>query len=205
MRGRFITLEGLDGAGKSTHVPWIARFLEGRGVPLVVTREPGGTPLGERLRELLLGRAGPVDPETETLMMFAARREHVARVIRPALERGRWVVCDRFSDATFAYQSGGSGVAWEKVATLENWVHGGLQPDLTVIFDVPPAVARQRAGDRAGADRFEREGPEYFERVRSAYLRRAREHPERIRVVDASGRVDEVKKLLEIIIINICT
>src|SRR5262245_57921885 len=136
MRGRFITLEGIDGAGKSTHLPWLAQLVQDRGIAVRVTREPGGTDFGERLRALLLDRDQGLAAETETLLMFAARREHIECVILPALESGAWVLCDRFTDASYAYQSGGSGVAWDKVAALERWVHPDLQPDLTLLFDV---------------------------------------------------------------------
>ena len=205
MRGRFITLEGIDGAGKSTHLEWLARLLEGRGIAVRATREPGGTVLGERLRELLLDRDQRLAPETETLLMFAARREHVATVIVPALETGAWVLCDRFTDASYAYQSGGSGVAWEKVALLEEWVHPGLQPDLTLLFDVSPETARQRTQQGRSADRFEREEHAYFQRVREAYLRRARAAPGRIRVIDAGGSVGAVRKALEALIADVCS
>jgi dTMP kinase len=193
---RFITLEGIDGAGKSTHLGWLIAYLRGRGTEVVVTREPGGTPLGERLRELLLQQ--PMHLETETLLMFAARREHLERVIRPALAAGKWVVCDRFTDATYAYQGGGRGLGREKIAVLEEWVHGGLQPDLTLLFDLPPEVAAQRLASSGQApDRFEREEVAFFDRVRASYLSRAREAPARWRVVDASLAPAEVKKLLE--------
>ena len=203
-RGRLITLEGIDGAGKSTHLRWIARFLRGRGIRVKVTREPGGTPAGEQVRRLVLAGRERLHAETETLLMFAARREHLARVITPALERGFWVVCDRFTDATYAYQSGGSGVSWEKVATLEQWVHSGLQPDLTVLFDVSPATGRSRTGRKNKLDRFERERDAYFGRVRDAYLRRARAEPGRIRVLDAQASLAQVKKELEIVLSTIC-
>lgn len=203
-RGKFITLEGIDGAGKSTHLRWIARFLRGRGIRVKVTREPGGTPAGERVRRLVLAGRERLHAETETLLMFAARREHLARVITPALERGVWVVCDRFTDATYAYQSGGSGVSWEKVATLEQWVHSGLQPDLTVLFDVSPATGRSRTGSKNKLDRFERERDAYFGRVRDAYLRRARAEPGRIRVLDAQASLAQVKKELEKMLSTIC-
>ena len=205
MRGRFITLEGIDGAGKSTHLEWLARLLEGRGIAVRATREPGGTVLGERLRELLLDRDQRLAPETETLLMFAARREHVATVIVPALETGAWVLCDRFTDASYAYQAGGSGVAWEKVALLEDWVHPGLQPDLTLLFDVSPETARQRTQQGRSADRFEREEHAYFQRVREAYLRRARAAPGRMRVIDAGGSVGAVRKALEALIADLCS
>jgi dTMP kinase len=197
MRGKFITLEGIDGAGKSTHLRWIARFLRGRGIRLKVTREPGGTATGEKLRRMVLGGGQLLHPETETLLMFAARREHLEKVIVPALRRGEWVLCDRFTDATYAYQSGGSRVAWGKIRALERWVQQGLQPDLTVLFDVSPAVGRRRAGRQRRPDRFEREREAYYRRVRAAYLRRARGSGGRVRVIDADGTLADVKKRLE--------
>ena len=204
MRGKFITLEGIDGAGKSTHLRWVARFLRRRGIKLRLTREPGGTATGERLRRLVLGGRRGLHPETETLLVFAARREHLDKVIVPALEAGRWVLCDRFTDATYAYQSAGSGVRWSKVEKLERWVQGGLQPDLTLLFDVSPAIGRQRARGRTRPDRFEREKAAFHRRVRSAYLRRARESPRRVRVIDASGSIAEVNKELEKILLSHC-
>lgn len=200
--GRFITLEGVDGAGKSSHVAWLAERLRKRAPEVLVTREPGGTPLGERLRELLL--AEPMDIHTETLLMFAARQEHLARVVRPALERGCWVICDRFTDATYAYQGGGRGLPDERIATLESWVQSGLQPDLTLVFDVPLEVARSRLGQgTAHPDRFEREDAAFFERVRAAYHRRAASDPGRIRLVDARGSVEDIQNLLDKIISSI--
>jgi len=204
MRGRFITLEGIDGAGKSSHLRWIARFLRDRRIRVRVTREPGGTPAGERLRRLLLGSRQRLHVETETLLMFAARREHLAKVIGPALERGIWVLCDRFTDATYAYQSGGSGVPWDKVSVLEQWVHPGFQPDLTILFDVRPAIGRQRAGRKRNPDRFERERKAYYRRVRGGYRRRAAGDARRIRILDAEGSRSEVRKKLEIILSMIC-
>ena len=204
MRGRFITLEGIDGAGKSSHLRWVARHLRSRGIRVKVTREPGGTPAGERLRRLVLGSRHRLHAETETLLMFAARREHLAKVIAPALKRGVWVVCDRFTDATYAYQSGGSGVAWEKIDALERWVHPGLQPDVTILFDVSPAIGRRRTARKRKRDRFEREQEAYFKRVRSAYLRRARAKARRIRVLDARESVNQVKKELEKILSSYC-
>jgi dTMP kinase len=202
MRGKFITLEGIDGAGKSTHLPWLAERLRQGGRELVVTREPGGTPLGERLRELLLHE--PMDPATETLLMFAARCEHLQRVIRPALARGAWVLCDRFTDATFAYQGGGRGVPAAKLSRLEDWVQEGLQPDLTLFFDVPVEVGQARlAGAGAGLDRFEREARAFHERVRSAYLARAQATPGRVRVIDSSRPVPDVQKELEVVLASI--
>jgi dTMP kinase len=197
MRGRFITLEGIDGAGKSTHMRWIARFLQRRGVRVKMTREPGGTAVGEKLRRMVLGKGQRLHPETETLLMFAARREHLDKLILPTLEKGTWVLCDRFTDATFAYQSGGSGVPWDKVGTLEAWVHQGLQPDLTILFDLSPELGRQRAGRKRMPDRFEREREAYYQRVREAYRRRARADAPRVQVLDAGGSRIEVRKELE--------
>jgi dTMP kinase len=202
-RGKFITLEGMDGAGKTTHLEWLRGKLTARGVALTVTREPGGTPLGEVLRKLLLDSHDPLHPDTEALLMFAARREHIARIIEPALAAGRCVLCDRFTDATYAYQAGGSGMAWERVAELEKWVQGGLQPDLTLYFDLDPAVGRARAPQAREPDRFEREKQVFYERVRAAYLRRATEHPSRIRVIDAARTIAEIQVELEDIISTI--
>lgn len=201
MRGKFITLEGIDGAGKSTHVSGIADFLRGKGKDVVVTREPGGTALGEKLRAVLLSQAMNID--TETLLMFAARREHIAEVIAPGLAQGRWVVSDRFTDATYAYQGAGGGVAKDRIATLERWVQNGLKPDLTLVFDVPVEVALARLSkDRA--DRFESENRGYFERVRAGYLERAAAEPGRVRVVDGGRPVEEVKKVVETIVSTLC-
>ncbi len=196
MRGRFITLEGIDGAGKSTHHRWLADYLGGRGRTVVLTREPGGTALGEKLRALLLAEA--MHLETEALLMFAARREHIEQVIAPALARGDWVVSDRFSDASFAYQGGGRGLARDKLEALEAWVQAGLQPDLTLLFDLDPALARERLG-RTGAapDRFEREQEEFFRRVRAAYLRRAGEFPRRFAVLDGGKLIEELRLSIE--------
>jgi len=204
MRGRFITLEGIDGAGKSSHLRWIARFLRDRRIRVRVTREPGGTPAGERLRRLLLGSRQRLHVETETLLMFAARREHLAKVIGPALERGIWVLCDRFTDATYAYQSSGGGVPWDKVSILEQWVHPGFQPDLTILFDVRPVIGRQRAGRKRNPDRFEREREAYYRRVRDGYRRRAAGNARRIRLLDAEGTRSEVRKRLEIVLSKFC-
>lgn len=188
-KGRFITFEGIDGAGKSTQIAATVGWIAARGHEVVQSREPGGTPLGERLRELLLSE--PMHLETEALLMFAARREHLAQVIAPALEAGRWVVCDRFSDATHAYQCGGRGLPVEKFAALEHWVHPACQPDLTFLFDLAPEVAARRLqAGRERADRFEREREDFFGRVRSAYLERAAASAGRIAVIDA-GRTPE--------------
>jgi dTMP kinase len=190
-RGRFITFEGIDGAGKSTQIAAVVDSVRQRGVEVVQSREPGGTPLSEKLRELVLHES--MNLETEALLMFAARREHLAIVIEPALARGAWVVCDRFTDATYAYQVGGRGLSDEKFRALEKWVHPDLQPDLTFLFDVDPAIAAQRiAQGRADTDRFEREQRDFFERVRAAYLRRAEESGGRIAVIDAALAPDAV-------------
>jgi dTMP kinase len=193
-RGQFITLEGVDGAGKSTHVGWLADELRRHGLAVTVTREPGGTVLGESLRDLVLHHAMALD--TETLLMFAARCEHIKEVIEPALARGDWVVCDRFTDATYAYQGGGRELGTAKVAALEQWVHAGLQPDRTWLFDVPLEVARQRLADARQPDRFEREGAAFFQRTRDAYHARAREFPDRIHVIDGSRDVAAVREHL---------
>ena len=200
-RGKLITLEGIDGAGKSTHVGTVADFLRSRGKDVVLTREPGGTPLGEKLRSVLLSEKLSID--TETLLMFAARREHIARVIEPALVAGRWVVSDRFTDATYAYQGAGGGMAKERIAALDAWVSGGLQPDLTLVFDVPVDVAFGRLPTR-NKDRFESENRAYFERVRAGYLERAATESQRIQVINAERTVPEVKKVVENIILTIC-
>lgn len=200
--GKFITFEGIDGAGKSSHIAGVTELLRRRGLTVVSTREPGGTPLGERLRELLLNE--PMHLETEALLMFAARREHLAQIIEPALERGDWVVCDRFTDATFAYQGGGRGLDRHKFAELEHWVHGHLQPDLTLLFDLPFAVARERiALQTRELDRFEQERADFHERVRQAYLERAAAAPQRIRVIDANQPIEKIRELLEEIIASI--
>ncbi len=197
-RGKFITLEGVDGAGKSTHIPYITELLQRGGREIIVTREPGGTPLAERLRELLLHEA--MHPETETLLMFAARREHIERVIEPALVRGAWVLSDRFTDASFAYQHGGRGVDADKIRVLERWVQGELQPDMTLLFDVPVAVSCQRLAGARDPDRFEQESAHFFERIRNAYLQRAADFPSRFRVVDSNRSIDEIRKTLDDII-----
>ena len=175
--GLFLSFEGIDGAGKTSQLAWIPSRLRAAGVECIVTREPGGTPAGEALRTILL--AQPLRPETETLLAFAARAEHVGSVIRPALAAGRWVLCDRFTDATFAYQGGGRGVAPERIVSLERWVHGGLSPDRTFLFDLPAAAAAQRRAAAREADRFEREGIAFFERVRHAYHARVAADPGR--------------------------
>ncbi|MDO9311881.1 MAG: dTMP kinase [Nitrosomonas sp.] len=196
-QGKFITLEGIDGAGKSTQLAWIVELLQRAGLSAVVTREPGGTPLGEQLRALLLDKSISMHPETEALLMFAARREHLDKVILPALAQGQWVISDRFTDASFAYQSGGRGLDSGKLAILEQWVQGTLQPDLTLYFDVPVEVGQQRVSQIKSVDRFEKEQADFFQRVRAAYLDRARRFPERIKLIDSSQSLAEVKAAVE--------
>jgi dTMP kinase len=200
-RGKFVTFEGIDGAGKSTHLAYVANSLASQGKTVVVTREPGGTPLGERLRELLLHEK--MHLETEALLMFAARREHLAQVIEPALARGEWVISDRFTDATFAYQGGGRKLDLEKLAALEQWVHPNLQPDLTLLFDVPLEVARARLDASRALDKFEQEKADFFAATRAEYLRRAKEFPLRFRVIDSTQSFSDVQKELDKIIADI--
>lgn len=198
MSGLFITLEGVDGAGKSSHLDWLANWFVTRGRRVRQTREPGGTPLGERLREIVLHQ--PMHPETEALVMFAARREHIEQVIRPALAAGEVLISDRFTDASFAYQCGGRGLDEGRLEILEDWVQGDLQPDLTLLFDVPTDIAAARLANAREPDRFESERSEFHARVRAAYLRRAAAHPMRIRVVDGSRSLEEVRAQLAIIL-----
>lgn len=190
--GKFITFEGVDGAGKSTHIDAFAQSLRQRGKTVICTREPGGTPLGEKLRELLLHES--MHLETEALLMFAARREHIAQVIRPALARGDWVICDRFTDASFAYQGGGRKLALSKLEALEQWVHADLQPDLTLLFDVPLDVARERLNRSRTLDKFEQEKDDFFIGVREVYLQRAAAFPQRVRVIDSTRAIDDVSR-----------
>jgi dTMP kinase len=198
-RGRFLTLEGIDGAGKSTHLDWLAEQLRAAGKTVVLTREPGGTPLGEKLRALLLSE--PMHLETEALLMFAARREHLAQVIEPALARGDWVISDRFTDASFAYQGGGRGLAKAKLEQLEQWVQGERQPDLTLLFDVPLEVAQARMrGSRADLDRFEQEQADFHGRVRQAYLDRAAASQGRIRQIDSTQPIAVIQQQLAALI-----
>jgi len=190
--GKFITFEGIDGAGKSTHISFVASLLHDRGHTVITTREPGGTPLGEKLRALLLHEK--MHLETEALLMFAARREHLAQVIEPALKRGDWVISDRFTDATFAYQGGGRKLDRRKLEALEQWVHPDLQPDLTLLFDVPLEVARSRLEKSRDLDRFEQEQATFFAATQAEYLRRAAEFPERFRVIDSSKPISDVNQ-----------
>jgi dTMP kinase len=197
-RGRFITLEGAEGVGKSTQVQALREFLESRGVPLLVTREPGGTPVAEAIRELLLSRDHPaMHPDTELLLMFAGRAEHLRTRILPALEAGTWVLCDRFTDATYAYQGGGRGLDTTRIAVLEDWVQGPVRPDLTLLLDVDVHTGLARARGRGEADRFEQEAVEFFQRVRNAYLELARREPGRYRVIDAGQSMEAVTRDLQ--------
>ena len=194
-RGLFLTLEGVDGAGKSTHVQWVSDYLSSNGINVCRTREPGGTPLAEKLRELLLSE--PMHLETETLLMFAARNEHLRTVIEPALAAGQWVVCDRFSDASFAYQGAGRGLGMSRVAALADWVHPGFGPDRTWLFDVPLTVAKQRLADSREPDRFEREQADFFERTREGYLSLVAQEPNRFEVVDGTETIPNIRIALQ--------
>lgn len=197
MRGRFITLEGSEGSGKSTNLAFIHQQLQQAGLDVVLTREPGGTPLGEQIRELLLDhRQQAMHSDTELLLMFAARAQHIREVILPALGRGQWVLCDRFTDATYAYQGAGRGIDEGRIAQLEQWVQGDLRPDLTFFLDLPVEQGLARAGERAELDRFEREQIDFFERVRQGYLAQAERHPQRYRLVDASLSLEQVQAQL---------
>lgn len=199
MQGKFITFEGIDGAGKSTHIGFVADFLAARGKAIVSSREPGGTPLGEKLRDLLLH--DKMHLETEALLMFASRREHIAQVIAPNLAQGNWVLSDRFTDASFAYQSGGRGLDRSRLEALEAWVHADLQPDLTLLFDVPLEVARERLDATRTLDKFEREQADFFGRCRAEYLRRAGQFPARFVVIDSTRSIaaiqDNLARVLE--------
>ena len=194
-KGRFITFEGVDGAGKSTHLAWFVEALRQRGIEVVLTREPGGTPLGEQLRELVLHQ--PMHMDTEAMLMFAGRVEHIEQVIKPALERGAWVVSDRFSDASFAYQGGGRGMDIARLSALEDWACRGFQPELTLLFDLPMEVAKLRLADAREPDKFEREQSGFFQRVRDAYLQRARQQPQRFAIIDAARSQEQVRAQLK--------
>lgn len=189
--GRFLTFEGVDGAGKSTHIEWVCERLRSFGIDVCQTREPGGTAVGEKLRELLLHEH--MHLETETLLMFAARNEHLRSLIEPALARGQWVVCDRFTDATFAYQGGGRELGVTKVSALADWVHPGFAPDRTWLFDVPLEVARERLNRTRTLDRFEHEADEFFVRTRNVYLDQVKEHRARFKVIDGTKTIDEIR------------
>lgn len=194
-QGKFISLEGIEGAGKSTQLDVIQGCLEDRGIRVVTTREPGGSPIGERIRALLLDpQSKGMVTDTELLLMFAARAEHIAQLIRPALEQGTWVLCDRFTDATYAYQGGGRGLDTGRISLLEDYVQGSLRPDLSLLFDLPAATGLARAGKRSAPDRFESETLRFFEDVRSAYLAIAGSQPHRVRVIDAGAQLEQVSQ-----------
>lgn len=198
IRGRFITVEGGEGVGKTTNMQYLRERIEAAGHTVVMTREPGGTPLAEAIRALLLTpEYRGMSSDCELLLMFAARAEHLAQRILPALRAGEWVLCDRFTDATYAYQGGGRGLPRERIGQLETWVQGELRPDLTLLLDVPVALGLKRAGDRSAPDRFEQEEAAFFERVRQAYLERAQAEPDRYRVVDAALPLPEVQQQLD--------
>ncbi|MEN5108496.1 dTMP kinase [Pseudomonas sp. TWI672] len=198
MSGLFITLEGPEGAGKSTNRDYLAARLREQGLDVVLTREPGGTPLAEKVRELLLAPSDEVmAADTELLLVFAARAQHLAQVIRPALERGAVLLCDRFTDATYAYQGGGRGLSVERIAVLEQFVQGELRPDLTLVFDLPVEVGLARAAARGRLDRFEQEGQAFFEAVRQAYLQRARREPQRYDLLDAAQPLEAVQRAID--------
>lgn len=190
-RGKFITFEGIDGAGKSTHIAFVGDYLKNKGINLVSSREPGGTPLGEKLRDLVLHEK--MHLETEALLMFASRREHIAQVIEPALHSGAWAISDRFTDASFAYQGGGRGMDLAKLEALEQWVHPHLQPDLTLLFDVPLEVARARLDATRSLDKFEQEKADFFAATRNEYLRRATQFAARFRVIDSTQSIPDIQ------------
>lgn len=202
MIGKFITIEGIEGAGKSTQLTFIKKYLAEKNQPLVVTREPGGTKLGEQIRELLLTpRSEGMAVDTELLLMFAARAEHIQQVIKPALAQNKWVLSDRFTDATFAYQGGGRGIAQHRINEIANWTLQGLQPDLTLLFDLPVEVGQQRVLSRnQGIDRFEQEKIDFFQKVRDCYLERAQQEPERIKIIDANQSIASIQNQISIIL-----
>jgi len=194
-RGKFITIEGGEGAGKSTNIAFIKSFLEDHAVRVIETREPGGTAVSERIRGILLdSKVDSLCDDTELLLMFAARAQHIKEVITPNLEQGNWILCDRFTDATYAYQGGGRGIDTRRIAVLEEWVQRDLRPDLTVIFDLPVELGLARAGKRSAPDRFEQENVDFFNRVRDVYLQRAKQFPERYAVIDASPELEQVQQ-----------
>lgn len=201
-QGKFIVLEGGEGVGKSTNLAFVSAHLEAAGLSVRVTREPGGTKLGERLRDILLltNEEEPITPDAELLLMFAARAQHIDRIIAPSLAAGQWVVCDRFTDATYAYQGGGRQLRLEKIADLERWVQGDLRPDLVLLLDAPATIGTDRVQRRGNTDRFEREEEAFFERVREAYKARARNNPARYAIIDASLALPDVQARLEAVI-----
>ena len=205
MTGKFITVEGVEGAGKSTALAFIQQFIINQALPLVVTREPGGTEISEKIRALLLDPQNQeLNSDTELLLMFAARAQHLGQLIIPALEDNKWVLCDRFTDATFAYQGAGRGIEYDKIANLETFVQGDLRPDLTILLDISPELGLQRVLQRGSLDRFEKEKNQFFEQVRNCYLKRVEQFPERFRVIDASQSIEgvqgQIAKVLDIFI-----
>jgi len=201
MRGQFLTLEGSEGAGKTTNLIYLHQLLQEMGHDVVETREPGGTPLSEYIRDILLGdNFDGMSPDTELLLMFAARAEHLQKKIIPAIEQGKTVLCDRFTDATYAYQGAGRGISEQRIAALESWVQGELRPDLTIFLDLPVEMGMQRAGERSAPDRFEKEQISFFERVRQGYLDRARQDPQRYRIIDASLELPQVQAQIKMVL-----
>ncbi|WP_417446475.1 dTMP kinase [Kangiella sp.] len=201
--GKFITIEGTEGVGKSTNIAFIKAWFEAKNIALLHTREPGGTPFAEEIRELLLSqREEQVDAKSELLLMYAARAQHVSQKIKPALEQGQWVLCDRFSDASFAYQGAGRALGLDKLVALDQWVLEGFKPDLTILLDLPVEVGLSRAQERGPIDRFEEEKVEFFEQVRDGYLQIAQQEPERVKIVDARGSLEEVQQQIEQVLIN---
>lgn len=197
-KGQFITVEGTEGVGKSTSMAFIESWLKQSGKELVVTREPGGTELGEKLRNVLLdAKEQSMSDDTELLLMFAARAQHLHEVIQPALDAGKWVLCDRFTDSTYAYQGGGRGIELSRIAQLEQWVQGDRRPDMTIVLDLPVEEGLVRAGKRSTPDRFELEKHDFFNKVRNTFLSRASSNPERYKVIDASPAIDEVQKSIQ--------
>lgn len=205
-RGKFITIEGVEGVGKTTNIAFIEHYFTQAGQDIILTREPGGTPLSEKIRDLLLdARQTSMTDDTELLLMFAARAQHLNEKIIPALESGQWVICDRFTDATYAYQGGGRGIDKTRIASLEDWVQGDLRPDMTLLLDLPVAQGLQRAGQRSAPDRFEQEQQAFFERVRASYLEMAARAPARYRIIDASGSIDEVQSRIKAVLDELMT
>lgn len=201
LKGRFITVEGTEGVGKSTNMAFIESWLKDSGKELIITREPGGTPLGEKLRDVLLdAKEQSMCDDTELLLMFAARAQHLQEVILPAIDAGKWVLCDRFTDSTYAYQGGGRGIEMDRIAQLEQWVQGDRRPDMTIILDLPVDVGLERAGKRSAPDRFELEKHDFFNKVRDTYLARAAANPERYEVIDASPSMTEVQQSIQTIL-----
>lgn len=205
-RGKFITIEGAEGVGKTTSIAFIEAYFKQAGQDILLTREPGGTPLAENIRDLLLdARQTSMTDDTELLLMFAARAQHLHEKIMPALEAGQWVICDRFTDATYAYQGGGRGIDKTRIASLEDWVQGDLRPDMTLLLDLPVAEGLQRAGQRSAPDRFEQEKQAFFERVRTRYLEMAAQAPARYRIIDASGSIEEVQSRIKAVLDELTT